>query len=63
MARLVCEHILLGEPRSKGAAVVLFHPSAPKSEMLKVLHAALPPVPPSYLSPLTSFLRSSPFPL
>ena len=40
MARLVCEHLLLGEPRTKGAAVVLFHPSGPKSELLKVLHAA-----------------------
>lgn len=39
LSKLLCEHLALGEPTTQGAAVVLYHPVAPKSEILKVTHA------------------------
>jgi Ca2+-binding EF-hand superfamily protein len=39
LARLMCEYLVSGEPKTQAAAVVLYHPSAPISECLKVTHA------------------------
>jgi len=39
LSRLLCEHLLLGEPSSLGAAVVLYHPVAPKDETVRVVYA------------------------